>query len=88
MDNSTQVIFETDFDEPFSGLLTTRPFKVFSMLFSSFSVPVNVFLLYGVIWFERYGTDKKRTLMNKLVASQCWFQSKISVFLVRDVEDR
>jgi len=29
--------------------------------------------LYGIIWFERFGTDSKRTLINQLVASICWY---------------
>ena len=29
-------------------------------------------MFWGVIWFERYGLDKKRTLINKLVSSICW----------------
>jgi hypothetical protein len=29
-------------------------------------------LVYGIIWFERHGSDQKRTLLNKLVSSFCW----------------
>lgn len=27
---------------------------------------------HGIVWFEKYGTYNKRTLINKLVASLCW----------------
>jgi hypothetical protein len=27
---------------------------------------------YGIIWMERYGSDKKRTIINQLVSSMCW----------------
>ena len=33
---------------------------------------IVVSLSYGIIWYEKFGTDQKRTLMNKLVASLCW----------------
>ena len=56
----------------FDGLLQNRMSKTLSIIFSFLSVPFIVALLYGIIWFERFGTDNKRTLINKLVASQCW----------------
>jgi hypothetical protein len=28
--------------------------------------------LYGIIWFERFGSDSKKTLINQLFASICW----------------
>jgi hypothetical protein len=27
---------------------------------------------YGIIWYERYGSDKKRILTNRLLTSLCW----------------
>ncbi len=29
--------------------------------------------LYGIIWFERFGSDSKRTIINQLFASVCWY---------------
>ena len=29
-------------------------------------------LLLCIIWFERFGSDNKRTLLNRLVAINCW----------------
>ena len=29
-------------------------------------------LLYSIIWFERFGSDKKRTLLNRIVSLGCW----------------
>ena len=29
-------------------------------------------LLFAIIWFERFGSDKKRTLLNMLVNMNCW----------------
>ena len=28
--------------------------------------------LYSVIWFERFGSDNKRTLLNMLFSQMCW----------------
>ena len=28
---------------------------------------------YGIIWFERFGTDSKRILINQLFSSMCWY---------------
>jgi hypothetical protein len=30
-------------------------------------------LLYGIIWYERFGTDTKRTLINQLFGSICCY---------------
>jgi hypothetical protein len=29
-------------------------------------------LAYGIIWFERYGSDHKRIILNRIVSSICW----------------
>ena len=29
-------------------------------------------LYVAIVWFEKYGTDQRRSLLNKLVASTCW----------------
>ncbi len=66
--------------EVFIGLFQSRPSKIFSICFSFLSTSLAVFLFYGIIWFERFGTDNKRTLINKLVSSQCW--SAIQYFAI------
>lgn len=43
--------------------------------FASFSVLLhltNLLLYYGIIWYERFGTDNNRSVMNKLVSNICW----------------
>jgi hypothetical protein len=52
-----------------------RENNLYKMICVSLSVLIMVILLpliYGVIWFERFGSDKKRTLLNMLVSSACW----------------
>ncbi len=56
------------FDILFERSLLKVSFVIASVLFSI----LNVFLLYGIIWFERFGSDHKRTIMNKLLTSVCW----------------
>lgn len=56
----------------FEELYQDRPSKVIVMIISALLTPANVILLYSVIWFEHYGSDLKRTLINKAVASMCW----------------
>jgi hypothetical protein len=46
--------------------------KFGAMTFSIISTPFIMLLLYGIIWFEKYGVDKKRTILNQLVSSICW----------------
>jgi hypothetical protein len=37
--------------------------------------------LYGIIWFERFGTDLKRTLIDQLFASVCWYLMTAVLFV-------
>ena len=41
--------------------------------------------LYSVIWYERYGSDRKRTLLNMLVSKLCW-TAIAYIFAVQMVE--
>ena len=54
----------------FSGLFENRPAKFVSITLSVVFICVSSVLAYSIIWYERYGTDNKRTLMNKLVYIQ------------------
>ena len=56
--------------EYFSGLYENRPVKFVSITLSLLFICVSSVLAYTIIWYERYGTDNKRTLMNKLVSIQ------------------
>jgi hypothetical protein len=56
----------------FCGTFENNEFKIISIVFASLFTPACVILLYGIIWFEKFGTDCKRTLTNKLLSSICW----------------
>jgi hypothetical protein len=60
------VISETIF---FSLLNVNDIFKIVSIIFVLLIMVVVLPFLVGIIWFERFGSDKKRTLINKLVVS-------------------
>jgi hypothetical protein len=64
--------------DDFSGLLENRASKIFSIILSLLTIPVIIAMFYGIVWYERFGSDNKRTLMNKLIAALCW--SFIQVF--------
>lgn len=53
----------------FSGLYQNRPSKFILIAVSILFSFANVVMSWGIIWYERFGSDNRRTLMNKLVSS-------------------
>ena len=68
---STLANYSTSGDDFFGEMYETRPSKIWILVFSLILTPVNVLLLYSVIWYERFGLDLKRTLVNQAVSSMC-----------------
>ena len=56
----------------FDELFGNRPIKMFMIAFSSLSLLLSIPVIYGIIWFERFGCDMKRIFINRLVSSVCW----------------
>jgi hypothetical protein len=56
----------------FAGVFENRPSKIIFMTFTFVAIPVVLLLLYSIIWYERFGLDAKRTIVNKLTSSFCW----------------
>jgi hypothetical protein len=46
--------------------------RSFGLAISILNVLLCPPLLICIIWFERFGSDKKRTLLNRLVSMNCW----------------
>ena len=46
--------------------------KTAAIILSMFLSQAEIWLLYGTIWFERSGSDQRRTLINRLFTSLCW----------------
>ena len=66
----------------------------FVHLFNDHAIPMYTFLafailstllcplaLYSVIWFERFGSDSKRTLLNMLASLGCWSIIEFIIFV-------
>ena len=56
----------------FDGVFEKRLSKTFFELFAFIAIPTVVALSYSIIWYERYGQDAKRTIVNKIFSSLCW----------------
>ena len=65
----------------FPALLDSNLAKVCSLSFAITIIILAPPFFYSVIWFEKFGSDKKRTLINKLVAMNCWIGIFFSVFV-------
>lgn len=66
--NSTTELSEGTF---FNGLFESRPSKVMYMTISIYLMILSSVLCYSVIWYERFGQDAKRTIINQLFALHC-----------------
>ena len=59
-------------DKFFRDLFEEKTTKVISVVFATVGIFFLIPLTYGIIWYEHFGSDKKRTLLNKFVSSLCW----------------
>ena len=70
----------------FGGYFQDTGFKVLFVSASTVLNFIDLVLAFGIIWFERYGINQKRTLTNKLVSLICWnFSMFISLVIVTDI---
>lgn len=56
----------------FEGLFSNRELKSICITFAVIFVPINLLLLYSIIWYEHFGVDAKQTIINKFLSSACW----------------
>jgi hypothetical protein len=70
--NHTKDSINDSLNDFFAEAFANGPLKYFSIaatiLFLIFLIPSG----YGIIWYEHYGADSKRILINRCVASVCW----------------
>ena len=59
----------TDF---YSKVFEVNPFHICAVLISILCLIICPFFLYYIIWYERYGSDQKRTLINRFTSMSCW----------------
>ena len=49
----------------FKGLILNRPSKIAALIFSIIISLCTSLALFGIIWFERFGSDLKRMFINR-----------------------
>ncbi len=59
-------------DDFFSAAFENGPLKTCSFIFSIISGLILLPTMYGIVWYEHYGNDLKRILLNMLVSSVSW----------------
>jgi hypothetical protein len=69
----------------FQGFYDHKISNTLSVIFSTVGTLLLIPLLYGIIWYEKYGSNNKRTLLNKLVSAWCW--ASIEYLLLCQIPD-
>ena len=68
-----QSLINSSICENYSEILdTNNPYKLAAVTISIFSIIFVTPAFYSLIWYERFGSDKKRTIINKLLSSISW----------------
>jgi hypothetical protein len=80
-----QSIMSNERNDCYPGLFEPKLSMILCIIVSCILIPINIFTYYGIIWYERYGTDNHRTLMNKLLSSVCWNVIVSNLVIVSDV---
>jgi hypothetical protein len=76
--NSTLQDNETDF---FQELFEAKTSKTIFMTTSILLMLTGSVLAYSIIWYERFGSDSKRTILNQLSSLQCWTEVEFILFV-------
>ena len=69
--NATDELHHLDTDY-FSGLLDSNAGKIISLMISCFGIVASPLVLLSIIWYEKYGNDSNRTLLNMFASLYCW----------------
>ena len=56
----------------FNAVFENEGMKVFCVIIAAILSLLISAAAYGIIWFERFGSDMKRIYTNKMVSSICW----------------
>ena len=70
--NRSQFSIQIDDIAFFDFLLENNAPRIVSLAFCGISVIQVPFLLYSIVWFDKYGSDKRRTFLNLLTSATCW----------------
>ena len=64
-----------------NGFLENGMSKLLALTLSIILSLLALPLIYGIIWYEKFGQDNKRTLINQLFGSICWYLITAILFL-------
>ena len=64
----------------YSKVFEWNPLLLLFLLISILATLLCPFFLYCIIWYERYGSDKRRTLLNRFTSLYCW--ATIQFFII------
>ena len=62
----------TDEENLYSLLMEKNPNRLILPAISVSIMMLSILTSYSIIWIERFGSDKKRTIINQIVSSMCW----------------
>ena len=70
----------------FYNVFENKVAHIISCTVSPLITILSVLLAYGIIWFERFGTDQKRTIVNKFVSQSLWLAVvQVPIFMLSDI---
>jgi hypothetical protein len=70
-------VTRTDF---FASLTEKSVVKSFCLTFAFLASWILPIFLWSIVWFEKHGTDNRRTLINKFASSGCWCAIEYFIF--------
>ena len=62
-------------------LFENRSSKIFSLIFSGVSSAIGLVLVYSIIWFDKFGSDRKRTVLNLFFCRSVYIASMFLCFI-------
>ena len=77
--SNIQTLTWTHIDDYFPFMTENNFARNFCVTFSCLGILLAPASLFTVIWFERFGSDRKRTLLNMLFSLACY---ECAVFIV------
>ena len=81
MDNLQNISVDNCENDFFSEVYTIRPSIIIGVILSSVSICIIIPVLYSIIWYEKFGSDNKRTVLDKLAGSVCWYTILLHVLV-------
>ena len=69
---TTTAIADFDGASFYSNIYASSVSKTIAISTSVVVILILTPLFYSIIWYEKYGSNQHRTLINQLAASNCW----------------